>query len=211
MNTYAESSIGKYKVTEGHLLPTSLTRKKFKNVLDVTRATSVFEIGFNAGHSARMWLDLRKDDPNFRVHSIDIGQHYYTLPLMEELAEQDPRFTYEIIDSQDLEPEQVEGYDMLFIDGSHEPDILRSDVILGSLAGVKYMLVDDYNSRGGFKYTVRKTVNSIVGDTAFKYCWYSKNVLHYESTGGISQMRLALSYKAWKRHTPKEHDGFAKQ
>lgn len=195
METYVNSSISKYKIAEGHLVPSDMTRTKFESMLKRSNAKSVFEIGFNAGHSARLFLDIMKDDPYFRLHSIDIGEHDYVEPLMKELAEQDSRFTYQIIDSQELEMEDVDGYDMLFIDGSHDKDDFRNDLILGIVAQVPFILIDDYSKTGKFKRNVRLIADYVLADIGCKYNWVGK-ALHYESTGGSNMIRLAGSYKA---------------
>lgn len=198
MDTYVNSSISKYKISEGHLVPSDMTYTKFGHMLKKSHAKSVFEIGFNAGHSARLFLDLKRDDPDFRLHSIDIGEHDYVEPLMKELAEQDPRFSYQIIDSQELEPEDLEGYDLLFIDGSHETQDFRNDITLGIVAKVPFILIDDYSLTGKFKRNVRLVADYIIADIGCKYNWYG-SPLHYECTGGPNQIRLAISYDACDR------------
>lgn len=209
MQTYVETSTNKWLMKEGHILDTDITRLKFNYILRTTKAKSVFEIGFNGGHSARLWLDLMKDDPDFRLHSVDICQHEYTEEIARELEEKDPRFTFQKIDSADLIGKDLEGYDLLFIDGEHSEDGVRNDLLLGAEAKIGYMLVDDYNfdvSEGEAR--VASATNSVVGDIGYPYCFFGK-WLHYECTAGTNRMRLIIAYTEFKNHD--NHTQFKKQ
>jgi hypothetical protein len=198
METYVETSTNKWLMKEGHLLDTEITRKKFNFILKTTKAKSIFEIGFNGGHSARLWLDLKKDDPDFRLHSVDICNHEYTEEIARELEKQDTRFTFTKIDSNDLNGEDLSDYDLLFIDGDHSEDGVRNDMLLGAEAKMPYMLIDDYNLNATrTDVRIASTVNSIVGDVNFKYAFHGK-WLHYDCTGGTNAMRMITSYEYFK-------------
>ena len=184
----ASTRYGKHVIREGHVVDTDITREKFDWVLRRTEAKSVFEIGFNGGHSSRLWLYLRKDDPDFRLKSIDIGLHKYTKPIAEELMEADSRFTYEEKDSRLLTSEDLEGYDLLFIDGDHSVEGVTFDLIAGINANVPYILVDDYNSRG-WQGRLKETVDDIERREDIPYTWIVDKI-HYDSTNGINRMRL---------------------
>ena len=167
MQTYVETSTNKWLMKEGHILDTDITRLKFNYILRTTKAKSVFEIGFNGGHSARLWLDLMKDDPDCRLHSVDICQHEYTEEIARELEKTDSRFTFTKANSNDLIGKDLEGYDLLFIDGEHSEDGVRNDLLLGAEAKIDYMLVDDYNfdvSEGEARVRPLQTVLSVILD-----------------------------------------------
>ena len=48
---------------------------------------TVCETGFNAGHSAFIWLNV---NPDVRVFSFDIGIHHYTIPMAQALRKMFP-------------------------------------------------------------------------------------------------------------------------
>lgn len=205
MATYVETSTNKWKLKEGHLLDTEITRIKFQHILDRTKAKSVFEIGFNGGHSSRLWLDLGVEN----LHSIDICKHEYTEEIARELEQKDSRFKFTKIDSNDVNAEMLNGCDLLFVDGSHEEEDVRNDLLLGAEAKVPYILVDDYN-RNKSEQSVRiaSCVDSIVGDLEYKYSYFGRE-LHYECSDGINRMRLLIAYTHWEHH--KDHSEFKKQ
>lgn len=205
MATYVETSTNKWEMKEGHLLDTEITRLKFRHILGKTRAKRIFEIGFNGGHSARLWLELGAE----HVHSIDICKHEYTEDIARELEKTDSRFTFTKIDSNDLDEEALEGYDLLFIDGDHDPETVRNDLLLGAGAGIGYMLIDDYNfPNTPQEARVGPIVNSIVGDLGFRYCFWGR-ALHYDCSHGPNKMRLTIAYTHWKHHS--DHSEFKKQ
>lgn len=211
MATYVETSTNKWEMKEGHILDTDITRKKFNYILNRTQPKSIVEIGFNGGHSARLWLDLMKDDPDFRLLSIDICNHEYTEEIARELEEEDSRFTFMKADSNDLTGDDIRDYDLLFIDGEHSEEGVRNDLFLGEEAKMKYILVDNYNfdvSPGEAR--VASAVNSIIGDIAFKYAFFGK-WLHYDCTAGSNRMRLIVSMKQLRKHPLSEIELCKKQ
>lgn len=126
--------------TEGHVSPTTLTKEVFKDILDTTKAQSIFEIGFNQGHSARLFLDFGK-----KVHSVDIGYFASTTQKMRETAEEYSNFSSELRDSKTLEPSDYSDVDLMFIDGDHTVEGLSSDMEFADKMEVPYILVDDYD------------------------------------------------------------------
>ena len=92
----------------------------------------ILEIGFNAGHSADLFLSC---NPNATVISFDLGQHQYVLTAKEYIDATYPsRHTLALGDSRQTVPSYIDAYpdekfDLIFIDGGHEYDIAKCDVI----------------------------------------------------------------------------------
>ena len=126
-------------VGEGHVSHTKLTKSVFTSILNTTQAKSVFEIGFNQGHSARLFLE-----GGAKVHSVDIGYYGSTRVKMKETEEEYSDFTSELRDSKSLVATDYSGFDMVFIDGDHQPEALISDINFACDMGVPYILIDDY-------------------------------------------------------------------
>ncbi len=61
---------------EGHSQQDQGSTEFLQNIIRDPNITSVMEIGFNAGHSAELFL---KSNPHVHLTSFDIGTHYYTL------------------------------------------------------------------------------------------------------------------------------------
>lgn len=195
---------------EGHILnDDEMTLKKFNHILKLARyPKSIFEIGFNGGHSARMWLEFYKDDPDFRLHSVDICNHEYTEVIAKELEEKDPRFTFTKMSSFDLEVEQMQGYELLFVDGDHSAEGIRNDILLGNYSKIPYILIDDYKHRG-HHHQIGDTADSIIGNLNFPYCWFGKK-LHYNATDGINRMRLAMRISKCRSYGAEMQEMFKK-
>jgi predicted O-methyltransferase YrrM len=94
----------------------------FREVVEIVKPTAIFEIGFNMGWSAALWLELTGGI----VHSCDISVKEETLKAAELLAKKyNRRFHY--YNRNHLIPEGFDaGWDMIFIDGSH----LMVDVVM---------------------------------------------------------------------------------
>lgn len=211
MQTYVETSTNKWLMKDGHILDTEITRNKFNFMLGVSKPKAIFEIGFGGGHSARLWLDLHKDNPDFRLHSIDICENEYTEILARELEEEDSRFTFQKADSADLVGKDLEGYDLLFIDGAYTQDYARNDLLLGVEGKIPYMLVNNYRfevSEGEERYA--SAVNSVIGDIEYKYAFFSR-WLNYEHSTGINRFRLIMSYKMSLRLDKKDRNRMSKE
>lgn len=134
------------KKVEGHLLPTEKTIKVFEEIYSIVQPKSIFEIGFNAGHSAFMSLEML---PEVKYRSVDICRHAYTIPNGELLTEKYgvARFALQNVDSKQVDPKSLVGYDLIFVDGDHSIKGLTSDIILCNDAKVPYILVDDYHGK----------------------------------------------------------------
>ena len=93
----------------------------------------VMEIGFNAGHSAEVFL---QHNPNLFLTSFDLGGHQYVSTAKEYIDTTFPnRHTLILGDSRITIPEYIENnkdrsilFDIIFIDGGHDYDIAKSDL-----------------------------------------------------------------------------------
>jgi predicted O-methyltransferase YrrM len=92
---------------------------------------TAMEIGFNAGHSAELFL---KNNPDLTLTSFDIGDHDYVLRGKQYIDKTFPgRHTLIIGDSTMSVPKFIKDhpetkFDLLFIDGCHEFDIAKADL-----------------------------------------------------------------------------------
>ena len=97
------------------------------------RASSlnVMEIGFNAGHSAEVFLQSNK---NLTLTSFDLGIHAYVIHAKEYIDKIYPkRHTLKIGDSRYTVPSFVKAnettkFDIIFIDGGHDYEIAKADL-----------------------------------------------------------------------------------
>jgi len=92
---------------------------------------SMMEIGFNAGHSAELFL---RDHDNLMLTSFDIGSHSYVQVAKEYIDKTFPnRHTLILGDSQISIPTYTKQhpettFDIIFIDGGHEYSIVMADL-----------------------------------------------------------------------------------
>lgn len=170
-------------VKEGHILDTPKTREVFKHILQLGNIRRVFEIGFNSGHSARLWLDLGVE----HLQSIDNCQHEYTEYVARDLEIETPRFSFNKISSHQLNPKELQGYDLLFIDGDHSKMGIQNDFWLGQEAQIPYILFDDYVDYG-WQARCGGWIDRIINSQE-NYTWCS-DTYRYDASGGINQMRM---------------------
>jgi predicted O-methyltransferase YrrM len=115
-------------ITEGHsqqcikqiVLLKKIVKHNIKNVL---------EIGFNAGHSAEIFLGNNK---NINLTSFDLGYHDYTLTGKRYIDEAFPnRHTLILGDSLVEVPKYSENtkFDLIFIDGGHAYYVAYGDIL----------------------------------------------------------------------------------
>jgi predicted O-methyltransferase YrrM len=143
---------------EGHANLTDKTCDVIKRTYELTKPKKMLEIGFNAGHSAFGWLTLC---PDLQYHSVDICQHSYTMDHMIKMKEVfGDRFTYGKGDSKVMNLNFVKQFDLVFIDGGHEPEDIEHDYNLCRSAGVKMILVDDYTLRSGIRALIDHVISS---------------------------------------------------
>jgi len=90
----------------------------------------VMEIGFNAGHSAEVFLKNNKD---LILTSFDLGIHNYVNTAKEYIDTAYPnKHTLILGDSRITVPQYIENnntkFDVIFIDGGHDYAIAKSDM-----------------------------------------------------------------------------------
>lgn len=174
---------------EGHLLPTENTISAFKEVYDIVQPKRILEIGFNAGHSAYMSLEML---PDVQYRSLDICRHKYTEPngkLLEGMYE--GRFYLQNADSKTVIAESITNYDLIFIDGDHSVDGLTKDIHLAKDAGIEYILVDDYHPK--WFQNVIDLVDHFTSKDDFGY--EKVQTIDYDSRDGLNTAILLRKIK----------------
>ncbi len=140
-----ELTDGKMEGHSGDILQQTLLYFHLARLPFVSR---ICEIGFNAGHSAFIWLAA---NPHVHLVSFDLGVHPYTRAMGKYLRKQfrhrfDIRYgnsVWTVPRSEDL----LHGCDLLVVDGSHSYSMTKLDLInMRQLATIKQNLVvlDDY-------------------------------------------------------------------
>jgi len=114
---------------EGH---TENVKEQQEELIKLSKdVKTVMEIGFNAGHSAELFL---KNNPELTLTSFDIGDHNYVLTGKQYIDKTFPgRHTLIIGDSTMSVPKFIKDhpeikFDLLFIDGCHEYEIAKADL-----------------------------------------------------------------------------------
>ncbi len=99
------------------------------DLIELTKTPNInmMEIGFNAGHSAEIFL---KNNPTCTLTSFDLGMHPYVSCAKEYIDTTYPnRHTLILGDSRITVPEyQTTTFDVIFIDGGHDYDIAKTDL-----------------------------------------------------------------------------------
>jgi predicted O-methyltransferase YrrM len=130
---------------EGH---SQLCSPKVIDLIKISsNAKNLLEIGFNAGHSAEVFLHHNK---NLNMVSFDLGSHDYVKIAKEYIDFAYPgRHTLILGNSTHTVPEFINTepnkYDVIFIDGGHEYAIARADMdnCLKLAAPGAIIIVDD--------------------------------------------------------------------
>jgi hypothetical protein len=125
--------------------------------------TKVCEIGFNAGHSALLFLLGRNSPTPLNFTIFDIGDHSYVKPTLEYVKTQFSYVNFEYIegDSSKTIPLWIKDnsdmcgtFDVVHVDGGHTEDCIKNDIFNASflvkLGG--YLIIDDTNFEHINKY-----------------------------------------------------------
>lgn len=153
--------------------------RAFREFVKIVKPQHIFEVGFNLGYSAVVWLNICKAT----VTSIDISQKEETLVAAKFLKEIYPdRFVFMLGDSYrawDIIHWQHPKFDMAFIDGSHLEEDVVKDIEVCWKFRIHYLVMDDWLPRFGpgvqaavAKYPLE--VVGVIGNTAlvkFKNVW----------------------------------------
>ena len=121
------------KVTEGY---TQLNNKQCLEIIKILKENNnsklIMEIGFNAGHSAELFLE----NSNAYVYSFDLGTHFHQYlkhgkNFINKIFPN--RHTLVIGDSTIMVPDFAKKnniiFDIIFIDGGHDYEIAIADLI----------------------------------------------------------------------------------
>lgn len=138
---------------EGHSQQSKEETEFLKNIINNNTINNVMEIGFNAGHSAEIFLSSNK---NINLVSFDIGHHQYVNLGKKFIDKTYPdRHTLIIGNSLDTVPEyfkkENKKFDLIFIDGGHHYNIAKGDLInCKNLAHNKTIVIMDDIVKTGF-------------------------------------------------------------
>ena len=116
-------------ITEGHSQQCSRQIELLTKIISNNKIKNVLEIGFNAGHSAEIFL---KNNNNIHLTSFDLGYHDYTLVGKRYIDEVFPnRHSLVLGDSLVEVPKYSENkkFDIIFIDGGHAYNVAYGDII----------------------------------------------------------------------------------
>ena len=138
MNLKQFLSNNNINITEGHIgeneeLSNELKKIIYKQFIDLNSPNILkcMEIGFNGGHSAEIFLSSFK---NTHLISFDIGTHDYVYKSKQYIDEKYPNQHKLVIgNSNDTIPIFIQNnpdlkFDIIFIDGSHNFDIVIKDM-----------------------------------------------------------------------------------
>ena len=129
LNSFLQSK----KIThlEGHVQGSSGKIETLKQLVNTPGVVEVMEIGFNAGHSAEIFLS---SNPNIKLTSFDIGHHTYLLQGKQYIDTTFPnRHQLVIGDSLLSVPNYIRDhpekkFDLILIDGGHTYEIAKGDL-----------------------------------------------------------------------------------
>lgn len=121
------------------------------DVIQITKPRDILEIGFFAGSSAFMWLQLSAAkvtsvDPMVCLYDpkeVHTGRPENVQKLKDHFGAE--RFHFIQKDSKLIRPDVAsKRYDLLFMDGGHWPTDVRNDFNLALELGIPWVLADDF-------------------------------------------------------------------
>jgi hypothetical protein len=118
---------------------------KIRNIQKLAAGKAkICEIGVNAGHSLLLMLMV---NPTASYTLFDLGYHKYTAPCVEYLQKAFPSAKIEIIYGNSVETvAKHEGlYDLVHIDGGHEPEIFEHDYNNVKRLAKDLVIFDDFD------------------------------------------------------------------
>ena len=141
-------------------------------VVDIVKPATILEIGFNAGHSACMWLTR---SPNVKLTSIDISTCESTNAGAKYVSETfGDRFNFICHDSRTVyEKIKDQQFDLVIVDGGHSEEDCYSDLQLAKKLGAKYIVVDDVMRVEAVKNAVNRFImeGEIIGVKMWAVAW----------------------------------------
>ncbi len=138
----------------------------YRQIANIVNPISIFEIGFNVGYSAAMWLEITKAT----IFTIDISDKAETLAAADVLRKRYPgRFDFKVSTTSTLSIK--EPWDMAFIDGGHLEEEVTQDIQFCLDNGIDWLVMDDWlpNFGPGVQISVAKfplDVVLVIGNTA---------------------------------------------
>ena len=134
---------------EGHIGQLKKQCIAYQTLARLPFVKRICEIGFNAGHSAFIFL---ASNPNVSLVSFDLGRYPFTKVMAEHIQSLFPgRFNIIYGDTTKTVPEAnttlYKACDMVIVDGGHTYEVAKQDLVnMRSLANPKHNLVvfDDY-------------------------------------------------------------------
>jgi len=122
--------LNKTKYMEGFTQEVPLQCESLKKIMNENRITQAMEIGFNAGHSADLFL---KNNNNLQLVSFDLGQHKSVQTGKTYIDANYPnRHTLILGNSLVTIPEFIKKndvkFDLIFIDGGHDYNVAINDL-----------------------------------------------------------------------------------
>lgn len=125
----------KYNITnvEGNIFCNEQKTQYIKNIIEENNIKNILEIGFNAGHSSYLFLNI---NDNINVTSFDLGIHKYVNLVKKDIFEKNFPNRHKLILGNSLQtlPNFIKEnnditFDLIFIDGGHTYDVAFSDIM----------------------------------------------------------------------------------
>jgi predicted O-methyltransferase YrrM len=116
-------------ITEGHSQQCIKQIELLKKIVKNSNIKNVLEIGFNAGHSAEIFLE---NNENINLTSFDVGYHDYTLVGKKYIDKTFPNRHTLILGDSLLEVPKYPAdkkFDIIFIDGGHAYYVAYGDIL----------------------------------------------------------------------------------